>query len=93
MAAPGLRVPDDVVDQPGAEPVLELVVLEIGEREARALLQHDDGKSRLRQLAREHAASSAGAHDREIDRLGQAILPGDGFWNHLPSTMAILKPG
>ncbi len=68
-----LRIGGRVVGDPGEVAVLQLVVLEIAGRHARALLHDDDAVSGAGEFPRHDAAGRAGADDDEIDRLAWQV--------------------
>ncbi len=75
----GLRARRRIVGDATQVSVLELIVLEVGGAEARALLEHDHAESRLREFARQDAAGCARADDDEIDRVsGFELARGQG---------------
>ena len=89
IVAKGLRVLHRVVGDAGHVPILEFIVLEIGRRQSRALLEQHDREAGLRQLASDHAARGARADDGEIDLLRSAI----GAAAHAGFTASMAKPG
>jgi hypothetical protein len=72
-AAERLLVADRVDGESAEEPVLELVVPQVGGVDARALLEHHHAESCSGEFACQDAAGGAGADDDEVHRLGGAI--------------------
>src|SRR5262249_38973963 len=52
----------------------DFVVCEVGFREARTLLEHNNTETVGRELFRENAAGGAGAYDDEIDFVGWSVF-------------------